>query len=113
MNIDFLHNACREPERSDSCFGLCDDEQGKAAYSDPDNIDRWIATVHNPHTVALTFTPVDKCLMQDADFPGRERCDGILTSHEHLYFVELKNQKSSWIQQGITLRFSFSQPHMT
>lgn len=101
MSLNFLNNTCKEQERYDLSFGLCDNQDGTKAYSDAGNSETWIATVTNDSAVGLTFTPVDKCLIKDNEYPGRGRCDGILTSDQHLYFVELKNQAKSWISNAI------------
>lgn len=101
MSLNFLDNACKELDRSDTRFGLCDNQDGTKAYSNTENPERWIATVINDKALILTFTPVDKCLMQDNDYPDRRRCDGILTSTEHLYFIELKDQAKRWITDAI------------
>jgi hypothetical protein len=58
---------------------------------------KWIATVKNKRGVRLLFTAVDKCIIQDHEYPGRGRCDGMLTSEEHLYLIELKD--SDWATQ--------------
>lgn len=101
MSLNFLNNTCKEQERFDICFGLCDNQDGSMAYSDLGNPEIWIATVKNNNGIGLTFTPVDKCLIKDNEHPGRARCDGILTSVQHLYFVELKNQAKNWISDAI------------
>lgn len=96
MSLNFFNNACNEPARTDTLFGLCDKQDGKKAYSDLANPETWIATVKNEKIFSLTFIPVDKCLIQDHEYHGRGRCDGILTSSTHLYFVELKDEEKSW-----------------
>jgi hypothetical protein len=101
MKVNFLENTCKEPIRNDILFGLCDDQNGKKAYSNTDNPDKWIAHVKNDKAIDLTFTPVDKCLIKDGEYPDRGRCDGLLTSIEHLYFVELKDEAKSWITHAV------------
>jgi len=101
MSLNFLDNTCKEPERFNLSFGLCDKEDGTKAYSDAKNRSTWIATVKNDNAVGLTFTPIDKCLIKDNEHKGRGRCDGILTSNKHLYFIELKNQSKNWIADAI------------
>ena len=39
--------------------------------------------------------------IQDDEHKDRGRCDCILTSDEHLYFVELKNEKERWLSDAI------------
>lgn len=60
-----------------------------------------MATVDNPSRLAVTFTAIDKCVMQDGDEPGRGRCDGMLTTDDLLYLVELKDQAPPWRQHAI------------
>lgn len=101
MSLNFLENNCRENARKDLLFGLCDDQDGKKAYSNVDAPAKWIATVKNENAVELVFTPIDKCIIQDYEYTGRGRCDGMLTSSEHLFFVELKNEAKGWITDAI------------
>lgn len=101
MNLNFLTNDCRENARTDISFGLCDAQDGNIAYSDTLHQATWIATVRNNMATSITFTPVDKCIIKDNEYPGRGRCDGILTSQDHLYFVELKDQARGWLNQAI------------
>jgi len=101
MSLNFLVNNCQEDTRKDLLFGLCDEQDGKKAYSNTDDPAKWIATVKNDNAVALVFTPIDKCIIHDHEYPGRGRCDGMLTSTEHLYFVELKNESKGWITYAI------------
>ncbi len=101
MSWEFLASPCKEPSRTDIEFGICDDENGTKAYTDIDNPISWIATVSNENKKNVSFIAVDKCILQDTDEPGRGRCDGILVTEDQLYFVELKNQKKSWISDAI------------
>ncbi|MCK9640259.1 MAG: hypothetical protein M0R39_10150 [Prolixibacteraceae bacterium] len=101
MSLNFLVNKCREAERTDLLFGLCDDQDGKKAYSNTDDQTKWIATVKNNKALALVFTPIDNCIIQKDEYPGRGRCDGMLTSAEHIYFVELKDIAKGWITDTI------------
>jgi hypothetical protein len=101
MKLNFLENTCKEPARNDSLFGLCDDQNGQKAYSNTDNHEKWIARVKNDNCISLVFTPVDNCLIKSNEFAGRGRCDGLLTSVEHLYFIELKDQARNWITQAV------------
>jgi len=101
MSLNFLVNQCQEPARQDLLFGLCDDQDGKKAYSNFDAPNKWIATVKNNSALALVFTPIDKCLIHDHEYRGRGRCDGMLTSTKHLYFVELKDERRGWISDAV------------
>ena len=101
MKVNFIENTCKETARNDTLFGLCDDQNGKKAYSNTDNSAKWIATVKNDNGISLVFTPVDNCLIKNNEFVGRGRCDGLLTTVEHLYFIELKDQAKSWITHAV------------
>ncbi len=101
MIINFLEPACQEPAIVHDLFGLCDDNNGNKAYSNFDNPQKWIATVKNPNKASLIFTAVDKCVIKDTEQKDRGRCDGLLTSAEHIYFIELKDERSSWIKGAI------------
>ena len=90
MSINFHIASCQEPKINNNVFGLCDDQKGLKAYTNTDNKDIWIATVYNENGINLTFTAVDKCVIKDNEYIGKGRCDGILTSHKHIFFIELK-----------------------
>ena len=100
MSVNFHVAACQET-LNDSLFGLCDDNNGQKAYTNIPEPDKWIATVKNDAGKDLVFTAIDKCVIQDHEHSGRGRCDGMLTSDEHIYFIELKDQAKNWIQGAI------------
>lgn len=100
--MNFFAPACQETPRMDAVFGICDDRAGLPAYTDHSDPSRWTATVVNCEPpMSLTFTTIDKCVIQDKEEIGRGRCDGMLTSATHLYFIELKDQQASWIPHAI------------
>ena len=99
--MNFLDNEYREPARNNPLFGLCDNQDGEKAFSNIDTPEKWIARVKNDRELDVVFTPVDKCIIKDHEYEGRGRCDGLLTTTEHLYFVELKNQAKAWIPDAI------------
>lgn len=98
MNLNFFEGTCQEPSISAPLFGVCDNNKAYSKLTDPNT---WIATVKNDNQVALTLTAVDKCVLQDNDLPGVGRCDAMLTSDVHLYFLELKDQKKDWQQDAV------------
>ncbi len=101
--MNFFDPECQESARKDVKFGLCDDQNGTKAYTNTDNPSRWIATVQNDSRVELIFTAIDNCVIRGDEECERERCDGMLTSSEHIYFVELKNQKKDgWAIKAIS-----------
>jgi hypothetical protein len=101
MSINFLREECREPPLNIDTFGLCDDQNGTKAYTNTDDSNMWIATVRNYKNKSIVFTAIDKCIIKDNEERGRGRCDGMLTTSEHIYFVELKNQAKDWISDSI------------
>lgn len=100
MNLDFQNSDCQDT-LCEVLFGLCDDNNGTNAYTDLDHPENWSATVRNNRRKIVTFTAIDKCILHDSDFIGRGRCDGLLTTDEHIYFVELKSQARNWISDAI------------
>jgi len=101
--LNFFDPVFQEKPLKNLQFGLCDNEDGTVAFTDTMNKDRWIATVVNPNGLTLVFTAIDKGVIKNDEYSGYERCDGMLTSDNHLYFifVELKNERCEWIQKGI------------
>jgi hypothetical protein len=99
--MNFFDPAYQEVPINVSLFGLCDDQNGTIAYTDTNNINNWIATVRNDNNIYLVFTAIDKGVIKDHEETGRGRCDGMLTSDKHIYFVELKNEARSWITDAI------------
>jgi hypothetical protein len=99
--MDFFKRECQSGPFNQARFGLCDDQNSTRAYVDTTNPAKWVATVDNPSQQAVTFTAIDKCVIADGDVPGRGRCDGMLTTENQLYLVELKDQKTSWQPHAI------------
>lgn len=99
--MDFFKPDCQSGPFNQAQFGLCDDQNATRAYVDTTTPEKWVATVENPSRVAVTFTAIDKCVIQDADEPGRGRCDCMLTTDDLLYLVELKDQTPPWRQHAI------------
>lgn len=103
MSLNFFDRQYQEPLMNHEKFGICDDEDGSKAYTTIDNESSWISIVTNSNSQGLIFTPIDKCIIQDAEYQGRGRCDGMLCSKKHLYLVELKNQlKGGWIPDALS-----------
>ncbi len=104
--MNFFESFCQEPAINESQFGLCDDQDGTKAYTNIGDRTKWIATVQNGRNISLTFTAIDKCVLNDDEEPDRGRCDGMLISdsNEHIYFVELKVQARNWILNAINLK---------
>lgn len=100
MSLDFFQSSCQETIR-DTLFGLCDDQDGRRAYANTDDPRKWVARVKNDRNLRLVFTAIDNCIIQLNEHRGHRRCDGMLASDEHLFFVELKDQRSGWIEEAI------------
>ena len=99
--MDFFKPECQSGPFNQAQFGLCDNQNTTRAYVDTASPTKWVATVENPSQKAVTFTAIDKCVIQDCDAPGRGRCDGMLTTEDLLYLVELKEQEPPWRQHAI------------
>ncbi|QUG75348.1 hypothetical protein GKQ23_10290 [Erwinia sp. E602] len=112
--MDFFQAACQSGPFTQQTFGVCDNQNSTPAYVDTENQQNWVATVENPAQLAVTFTAIDKCVLQDSDERGRGRCDGMLTTDNLLYLVELKEQIPPWQSQAIEQlqsTISFLQEH--
>jgi len=116
--MNFFCPDCQEPPINTSSFGLCDNQDGTKAYTNSDDPSLWTAEVKNDKKIPLIFTAIDKCVIKDNEEIGRGRCDGMLTSAEDIYFVELKNQRGNWKTNAInqlesTIRFFISNHDIT
>jgi len=96
MILNFFNPDCQYPPISSNSFGLCDKEDNTKAFPSTTKPKEWIAEVKNDNGLEVVFTAIDKCVLQDNEFEGRGRCDGMLTTDQHLYLVELKNQNKNW-----------------
>ncbi|WP_049007198.1 hypothetical protein [Enterobacter cloacae] len=94
--MDFFKEACQSGPYTQQTFGVCDNQNSTPAYVDTGNRQNWVATVENPAQLAVIFTAIDKCVLLDSDERGRGRCDGMLTTDNLLYLVELKDQRANW-----------------
>ncbi len=108
--MDFFKPDCQSGPFNQAQFGLCDDQNATRAYVDTATPEKWVATVENPSQRAVTFTAIDKCVIQDGDEPERGRCDCMLTTDALLYLVELKDERRNWMPHALeqlesTIRF--------
>lgn len=99
--MDFFKPECQSGPFTQQQFGLCDDQNTTPAYVDTSNPAQWVATVENPSQRPVTFTAIDKCVFRDSDEADRGRCDGMLTTEDMLYLVELKDQRTHWQPHAI------------
>jgi len=103
MSVRFFGTTCSEPSRNDERFGLCDDDNAERAYSDSADQSKWIATVVNEQQRPVVFTGVDHCIKikKPGTNDDESLCDGMLTSGDQLYLVELKDKKKDWKAEAI------------
>lgn len=104
MSINFLNSSCKEEPRINELFGLCDDQDGNKAYSDIDDKNKWIAWVINRNDIEVCFTAIDNCIeiYKEGTKDQERTCDGMLTSENCLYLVELKDQiTGGWLPESI------------
>lgn len=104
MSTDFLGSKCNELSRKDKLFGLCDDQNSEKAYSDTGDDKQWIAKVNNPNETEIIFTPIDNCIILHK--PGTKdkesTCDGMLTTVNTLFLVELKERGTGgWLGDAV------------
>jgi len=103
MSINFFDEHCQS-QTDQPRFGLCDEPppSQKPAYIDISNEEtKWIAVVENLNQIEVNFTAIDNCIAID-ESEGM-RCDGMLTYHKHIIFIELKSRNyrnSIWIEEG-------------
>lgn len=106
MRIDFFETTCKEQEEiAHQKFGICDDENGKKAYINIDDTDKWIAIVNNENQIKIEFTAIDNCIevFKDGTNDKESSCDGMLTFDKSIYLVELKNQGTGgWLTKAIS-----------
>jgi hypothetical protein len=102
MNVNFLETDCKESSRNDKFFGICDDQEGKKAYTDTSNAKKWIAKVINENEKKVTFTPIDNCIIihKEGTSEKESTCDGMLIFDNSLFLVELKVQGKDWISKA-------------
>lgn len=103
--IDFFVCCCQTNNIREKTFGICDDvdESKKTpAYIDIINPKKWIAIVKNTTNQPINFTAIDNCVEILRDNGDMEnRCDAMLTNEDNIIFIELKDQKDSWIDHAI------------
>lgn len=102
MKINFLETPCKEPNRTDKLFGICDKQDGSKAFNDVEDQQKWIAFVKNEQAKSISFTPIDNCIQifKDGGKDQESTCDGMLTFENSLYLVELKEKEKSWLMEA-------------
>lgn len=105
MSINFFDGKCQTFSNR-KIFGLCDDPPPaeNPAYIDENDGAKWIAVVENEDLHDVTFTAIDHCITIDRkDGKPAKKCDGVLSYHSTIIFVELKQQdtfRKEWIKEG-------------
>lgn len=94
MSLNFFETDCKEPPRAEKIFGICDDQDGRRAYTSVIDNKRWVAKVINRANFSVSFTAIDNCItvFKEGKKDKESTCDGMLTFPQSLYLVELKNQ---------------------
>ncbi len=102
MSADFFKPECRQTTDA-ACFGLCDNgPDGWAYLSEAKTADSWICTVQNDTRLQVVFRAIDKCAdIRRADGNKESTCDCILTYTDNIVFVELKELRKDWMEDGI------------
>ena len=104
MNINFFNNQCKELPKTDKTIGICDDQDGKRAYTDSTDPSKWLATIKNENQLSISFTAIDNCMniIKEESKNRESTCDGMLTFSDSLFLVELKKQRTGgWISDAI------------
>jgi hypothetical protein len=92
--IDFFNSVCQENPRIELEFGILDGVP--IAYTSTESPSSWIGVVKNPNFKEVVFTAIDGCVIKGDDLQGTKRCDGMLTTDDSLFLVELKDQLKGW-----------------
>ena len=103
MSVIFFGTKCKESSRQDKLFGICDDQNGTKAYTNMTDNTKWIAKVINNNDLAISFTPIDNCIivLKEGTLDKESTCDGMLTFSNSLYLVELKKQGTGgWLSDA-------------
>jgi len=103
MSVNFFKTNCKEASRSNDLFGICDDQNNTAAYTDLANPSKWIAKVINEKNIDVSFTAIDNCIiiLKDDTKDKESTCDGMLTFENSIYLVELKVDRQDWKSKAI------------
>lgn len=104
MSINFLETNCKEAIRTENSFGICDDQNNTAAYTDLAETTKWIAKVSNENNIEVSFTAIDNCIIihKEGTNDKESTCDGMLIFGNSIYLVELKKQNTGgWIQEAV------------
>ncbi len=104
MKIDFFKKECQTEHVTAERFGIRDDAKGTPPYIDYDtgNRHKWVARVENRSGLAVNFTAIDNCIDIFRPDGCRDfRCDAMLTTAQHIVFIELKEQRNGWVKHAV------------
>ncbi len=95
--INFLDKAWTTRVPADvQLFGVYDPPRERPAVSlDPLTEDEWIAVVTNLSRQEVTFVAIDNGVLAQGDLAGEPRCDCMILTRRHLYFIELKDRNNA------------------
>jgi len=105
MSVNFFESTCREASKTESEFGICDDQNQTKAYTLTTNKNKWIATVKNDNNKSVSFTAIDNCILvyKEGTKDKESTCDGMLNFTDSLYLVELKDKgHSGWKAEAVS-----------
>jgi hypothetical protein len=102
MGFDINDKNCQSQSSAQE-FGICDIQDGSAAYIDEENENDWICICNNPDNIQCTFTAIDNCIdVFKEDGNMERRCDGVLNYSNNIIFIELKSVRTGgWIKDGV------------
>lgn len=101
MKVDFFSSKCQTITKEIS-FGICDNDDSNPAFLDFDNPTIWIAKISNQKSKEIIFTAIDNCVeIKRKNNEMENRCDTMLEYENNIVFIELKNKRADWIEEGI------------
>ncbi len=100
MKINFFDQGCNTAISANE-FGICDDHLQAAAYITTDQQMKWGAHIVNPEGREILFVAIDNCIeIKRPNGEMERRCDAMLSYDRNIDFVELKDVKANWIEDG-------------
>ena len=101
MSINFFAAECTHRISNES-FGLCDDQNNTRAHIDIHDETKWNAIVENKSNQTITFVAIDHCIPIYKENGDEDTCcDGMLLHINGIIFIELKNKRFDWIDEGV------------
>lgn len=101
MSINFLKDECLTIT-NEGIFGICDNADRATAYIQKDNPGEWIATIVNESAKKIEFRAIDNCVVVLRKDGSQEKsCDALLTYSDNIVFIELKDDRQRWMENGI------------